>query len=737
MLSRIFSQILEMSVRGTLVIGVVLLVRLLLKRAPKIYSYALWAVVLFRLLCPVSIPSPIGVVPEFTPIPQSYSAYGNDFVAEPQATFANTDTVTATHAAQSQLPLQPENKDTPPITVESDPWELGVLVCRYLWLSGVLAMAVYSLFVYLRLRLRLANAIHLGNRVYLSGKVKSPFVLGLVFPKIYLPTFLTGEERSYILAHEQHHIRRLDHVVKLLGYVALVLHWFNPFVWLAYILFCKDMEMSCDEAVIRKLGPQIRADYAASLLNLATGRKTVSVIPLAFGEGDTKGRVKNMSRWKKPKLWICIAAAVVIIAVGAVLITDPMDKPASEETPEWTPIQMDDMTPEGIFDVIQSWAGWTGEGAVWGGLNADKLQYSNLLRLPIYKFDTRQELDNFMGLTGKFLTMNDSSKGVPSFYGTAARYDEAFFADYTLILVYVPSGNSGRTFRVSSTEINNYTETFVVEIQETASAQLKEPKQSGWFITMAISDSDIAGCTKFDAVLREREQTQQLQLTHIRSEEDVSYYNVEALVPITDLSKIPDALKAAVEKEWKTHDQLPKIDAMASSHLWGTVYEKAATWQEAQSKVGMNLPNPLESLSFVQKQDFYALGPDTTEQTHIQITVMATEATDRQISQISLRSGYRVEDVRINLYTTVWNLGGVYTTGGGFSGEGLLEFSEGSATTGSGKEVLLVRQTGAEHYSTLDAYWLDGNVLYNMSLTADAGEEEKLETVLHKILKEI
>lgn len=735
MLSHMFAQILEMSVRGTVVIGAVLLVRLLLKKVPKVYSYALWAVVLFRLLCPVSIPSPIGIVPEFTPISQTYSAEEGNSTVQPQTTFTDTDTIITTYVDRNEQYLQPEVKDAPPIAREANKQDLWMLACRYLWLSGVLALAIYSVFVYLRLRLRLRNAIHLGNRIYLSGKVTSPFVLGLLKPRIYLPTFLVEEERSYILAHEQHHIRRFDHVIKLLGYIALVLHWFNPFVWLAYILFCKDMEMSCDEAVIRKLGPQIRADYAASLLNLATGRKTVSVIPLAFGEGDTKGRVKNMSRWKKPKLWICIAAAVLILAVGTVLVTDPMDKPNAEDAPEWIPIQMDDMTPEGIFDVIQSWAGWSGEGAVWGGLNADKLQYSNIQRLPIYKFDTRQELDNFMGLTGKFLTMNDSSKGVPSFYGTAARYDEAFFADYTLILVYVPSGNSGRTFRVSSTEINNYTETFVVEIQETASSQVKEPKQSGWFITMGISDSDIAGCTKFDAYLTNTG-SQAPQITHIRTEEDFSYYSVEALLPNTDLSRVPDALKAAVEKEWKTHDGLPKMEAMASSHLWGTVNEYAVSWQEAQSKVGLNIPNPLESLSFVQKRDFYALNPPTAIETHIQITVMATEATDRQISQIILRSGYGVEDVRINLYTTVWNTGGIYNTAGG-SNESLAEYTKRTAVTGSGKEVLIVRQTGAEHYSTLDAYWLDGNVLYNMSLMADAGEEEKLETVLVKILEEI
>lgn len=732
MLARVFMQIVGMSLRGSLVILAVMLIRLLLKRAPKIYSYLLWAVVLFRLLCPVSISSPISVVPE---IPVPSVVHVPTQTATVQLDLNENWQVTYVESIPEYQPVQQDNSTDrqPQISVFS--WIAFIMIARYVWIAGIFGLMVYSIAVYLKLRFRLIGAQRLRTNVYLSERIPSAFVLGIIRPRIYLPTFVGENELGYILAHEQHHIKRLDHITKLLGYMTLMLHWFNPLVWFAYILFCKDMEMSCDEAVIKKLGSQIRADYAASLLNLSTGHTAVAVMPLAFGEGDTKGRVKNMSKWKKPKLWICIAAAVLILGTAAVLITDPMDSDEPYDYSQLNPVDPGENIPDGIVDIIQSWAGWTGEGPVWvESLNALKLQYSNIQHLPIHKFDTRQELEDFMGNVGKFLTMNDSSKGVPSFYGTASRYDEAFFKDYSLVLVYIPSGNSGRSFRVSGITVNHYNASFAMHIEETASAQIKEIKESGWFITAAVPDSLIADCTDFDADLTNFS-VKPPQLTYFRAEPGGSFFNIDVPLPATDLSVISEVAKQAIKIEWDTYDRLPEFDRSLSSHLWGCVNMYADSWQEAQSVLNMDIKNPLESASYLKKGNHMDGREVTPEKRRVQMTFLATGATNRQLGTISLRTGYTMDDVRITFHATVWNQGGIYQTGGGHSEEAT--FLQGTAVTGSKKDVLLVQSDKIENYCTLDAYWVDGNVLYNIYLTGQPGQQEQLQKVMNQLLAEV
>ena len=171
------------------------------------------------------------------------------------------------------------------------------------------------------------------DNIYLADYIPSPFVMGLFRPKIYLPSTLTETERGYILRHEQYHLRRRDHVVKLLSFLALCVHWFNPLVWAAFILAGKDMEMSCDEAVVRELGEDIRADYSASLLSLATGRRIVAGMPLAFGEGDTGGRIRNLLNWKRPQPWIIAVCAVVCVGLIALCAANPKGSGAPTEDP--------------------------------------------------------------------------------------------------------------------------------------------------------------------------------------------------------------------------------------------------------------------------------------------------------------------------------------------------------------------------------------------------------------------
>ena len=339
----LFFLILNMSLTASAVIAAVLLARLALRRAPKIFSYALWAVVLFRLLCPVSIPLPVSlmgaldapaqavtggmgsavtyVLPEGEPAPDIPAQSGEE------GTVPDGGQQTAGQGpAQEQNGGQPQAENQQPAAARGvSPEEVAACV----WLAGALATAGYAAASWLRLRHRLAEAAHLSGKLYLSDRIGTPFVLGLIRPRIYLPATLR-EELPYILAHERHHIRRGDHIWRLLAFLALALHWFNPLVWAAFLLSGKDMEMSCDEAVVKRLGEGIRADYSASLLSLATGRRGLPGMPLAFGEGETSGRIRNLLRWRRPKVWISVAAAAACLAVGAACVANPAGAASQE-----------------------------------------------------------------------------------------------------------------------------------------------------------------------------------------------------------------------------------------------------------------------------------------------------------------------------------------------------------------------------------------------------------------------
>ena len=314
--------LLNMSLTASVAIVLVTLLRLLLKKAPKVISYALWGVVLFRLLCPVSIGSDFSVYNLFdTPTEESGTAtsiieYVPSNIVHTEYPAVALPVPGISDAINETLPQGEEQ-------LRANPLEGPIFVATYVWMAGVLAMVIYSIVSYIRLRRKLSVVIPLRDNIFIADDIKSPFVVGLFRPKIYLPCNLGDKEQEYIILHEQHHIKRLDHVMKALAFLALAIHWFNPLVWVAFVLASKDMEMSCDEAVIRKVGGDVRADYSASLLTLATGRHIIAGTPLAFGEGDTKGRINNLSKWKKPAVWVVLLAvlACAILAIG--LLTNP------------------------------------------------------------------------------------------------------------------------------------------------------------------------------------------------------------------------------------------------------------------------------------------------------------------------------------------------------------------------------------------------------------------------------
>ncbi len=324
MLEQIFVKVLDMSRAASIVIAIVLIARFLLKRYPKYISYMLWSVVLFRLLCPVTLESKISPIPNLTPAFREYvqekdaDLTENDGNRLPEDLLApNIGSVMGNMAVSEQAAHAGPYLNGGAKAGEASWQELFILFGKYVWMAGIGALFLYCVLSAASIRSRVSMSILIKENIYRVDENISPFVMGIVHPKIYLPEDLSEKEQKCIILHEKFHIRRFDHIIKPVAFIALCIHWFNPMVWIAFILFCRDMEMSCDEAVIKRLGETVKADYSASLLSLATKRRMIRVIPVDFGEGNTKERVKNLAMFRKTKKGIL---AILILGVAVLIV---------------------------------------------------------------------------------------------------------------------------------------------------------------------------------------------------------------------------------------------------------------------------------------------------------------------------------------------------------------------------------------------------------------------------------
>ena len=354
MITDLFMKILDLSITASVVILLVMLARVCLKKVPRVISYALWAVVLFRLLCPVTLELPVSAVPEIEPVKDSY-ALADIQVSSEEAGAAAYRAVANQFsdfpgASRQLIPIAKPDSVGKTVYVNMKWTDIAVIFGKYVWLLGMAAMVVYSVISYWKLRRKMAVRIRLEEGVFICDDIGSPFVMGIVRPTVYLPSGIDPKERSYILAHERHHIRRMDPLWKLLAYAALTLHWFNPLVWVAFILACKDMEVSCDEAVIRQMGSEVRAEYAASLATMATGKRIIAGTPLAFAEGDPKSRIRNLAKWKKPVVWVVVMSVILSVVLAGCLLVDPV-KTDTKPTVPTEPAGTSPQQAEGTVDI--------------------------------------------------------------------------------------------------------------------------------------------------------------------------------------------------------------------------------------------------------------------------------------------------------------------------------------------------------------------------------------------------
>jgi beta-lactamase regulating signal transducer with metallopeptidase domain len=322
----LFLKILNMSITASYVILAIIFIRFLIKMAPKKYAYLLWSVVLFRLVCPVSFSAVFSIFqskPFDTTIAQAGGGATLNYIPT-DIVYMEIPKVTVGIPTMNSMISESLPAAAPYASV--NPMQIWMLLGTILWCAGIAALLVYSIVTYTRLQGRMSTAVRLEDNVFESDKIRSPFILGFIRPKIYIPFGLGEAEQGYILQHEKFHLQRRDYLIKLIGFCVLTIHWFNPLVWLAFILMSKDMEMSCDEKILSTTGSHIAHDYSTSLLAFAMNRRLPAASPLAFGESGIRERVENVLRFKKPKKWVVSLSAMLCIAAIITCAANPMSK---------------------------------------------------------------------------------------------------------------------------------------------------------------------------------------------------------------------------------------------------------------------------------------------------------------------------------------------------------------------------------------------------------------------------
>lgn len=314
-MEQVFRALLNMSYTGSIVILAVLILRVLLKaaKAPAWISYALWSAALFRLLCPFSLQSALALLPSTSPIPQGFTTAQQPAI---HTGFEVLNTYVNPALSQSLAPASP--------AASANPAQILFFIGGVVWFLGAAAVLLSGAVSAVKLRHSLRFAVRAQDGVYESESLSTAFVWGVFRPRIYMPAGLNAQSRAHMLSHEKTHIKRLDHIAKLLFFLAAAVHWFNPLAWLCFRLFEKDMELSCDESVLAHAGEDIRKPYSETLLAVSA-RRARGFSPISFGESAVKSRIKHALSYKKPALWVVVGAVVLAAALGVTLVLNPLN----------------------------------------------------------------------------------------------------------------------------------------------------------------------------------------------------------------------------------------------------------------------------------------------------------------------------------------------------------------------------------------------------------------------------
>ena len=310
-MNELFLKIINMSISASWLVLAVLILRFVLKKAPKWINVLLWGIVAIRLICPFSFESTLSLIPSAETIPLNI---GMDTTPTINSGISAINNAVNPIISQSNTPMAGASVNLLQITIG---------IYEYIWIFGMIALALYTAISYWRLCRKVDTAVRYKDNIFQSENVSSPFVFGIIKPRIYLPFKMNGQDLEHVVAHEHAHIRRKDHWWKPFGFLLLTIHWFNPLMWMAYVLLCRDIELACDEKVIKELGNEQRGDYTQALVACSINRRMIAACPLAFGEVSVKERVKSVMNYKKPAFWVIIISVIVCVGVAVCFLTNP------------------------------------------------------------------------------------------------------------------------------------------------------------------------------------------------------------------------------------------------------------------------------------------------------------------------------------------------------------------------------------------------------------------------------
>ncbi len=314
-----FIQALNMSINASIVVLAVLVLRFLLKKSPKWVNCALWCFVAARLVFPFSLESIFSLMPGTEPLPTEIFHKSTPTI---NTNIQNTNQIIDS-VAENITPAAP---NTPTFLLTT------LFVFAVIWLIGISAMLIYALISFIKIKHKISTAIFRRDNIWICDDIESPFILGLFKPQIYLPSTLDSNDRKYVIAHENAHIKRRDYFWKPFGFLLLSVYWFNPLIWLAYIILCRDIELACDEKVLKDMGEEVKKPYSTALVNCSAQRKMIAACPVAFGETGLTQRIKNILSYKKPTIYMIIVAVVALTVTAVCLLTNPITKAEDQKT---------------------------------------------------------------------------------------------------------------------------------------------------------------------------------------------------------------------------------------------------------------------------------------------------------------------------------------------------------------------------------------------------------------------
>lgn len=359
----LFLNILNMSITASYIALAVILFRFLLRKAPKTLTVLMWAAVAIRLIFPFSFESIFSLVPSAKTVPENI-IYASTPYIDSGISYLN----------QTVNPII-SGSFSPSVGDSTNPLQIWLFVAAIVWVVGIIAMLIYTIVSYLKIEIKVREAVKYKENIYLCDNIASPFIFGVIKPKIYLPSNISESDIPFVTAHEKAHIKRRDHLWKPLGFLLLSIYWFNPVLWVAYVLLCKDIEFACDESVIKQMGSDIKKSYSEALLNCSIQKRLITACPLAFGETGVKSRIKSVLSYKKPTVWIIAVCLILSIVLGVCFLTNPKSN---------TIMHIEDVNLSSYLEntlSVQKWDGETFENV----MAVDKNILKQILNLKISK----------------------------------------------------------------------------------------------------------------------------------------------------------------------------------------------------------------------------------------------------------------------------------------------------------------------------------------------------------------